>query len=61
MSADTFWHVAALLASVVGATWVLRKELSEIREALKVHITANDAAHHELDGRIIKLERRGKR
>ena len=63
MDSQTFWHVVALVGSVSGATWVLRKELSAIRAALSVHV-AEDVAHFdELDKRVISLEkaRRGKR
>jgi hypothetical protein len=51
-------HLVAILVAVVGATWALRTKLSDIEVALNGHVKKDEAAHDELDKRVIKLEAR---
>ena len=42
----------------VGATWVLHRELSGIREALSGHVAKNTAEHTTMGAEIIELKKR---
>ena len=54
--------VAAMIATAVGATWVLHSALSDIKGAVEVHVARDEEVHKSHDARIIKLEtRRGTR
>ncbi len=53
---DSFWHAAALVGSIVGATWVLRSKLSDIEHELKTHIARSTADHEALRARVINIE-----
>jgi hypothetical protein len=46
---------------VGGATWAICWKLSEIKEALSMHVVENESEHKALDGRVIKLEGRRRR
>lgn len=35
---ETVWHVIALVASITGATWVLRGQLAKMERELASHI-----------------------
>jgi hypothetical protein len=53
---EAFWHGAALIGSIVGATWVLRSKLSDIEAKLEAHITRTIADVDAVKARVIKLE-----
>lgn len=49
-------EVLSIIATVVGATWVLRSKLSDIETALKAHVAQDDQRHEDLKARVVKLE-----
>lgn len=53
---DYFWHVVAVVGSVVGATWALRTKLSDIEHSLGTHVATSNHDIADLKGRVVKLE-----
>ncbi len=51
---ETALQILTVIASVAGATWVLRSKLSDIETKLAGWVTKTEA----LDARVIKLERK---
>ncbi len=47
-----------ILTAAVGATWVLRASLGKVETAISNHIVEDTAKFGQLDGRVIKLEKR---
>lgn len=58
LSTETISLCLTILTAAVGATWALRSGLSKIEGALGNHIVDDSAKFGQLDGRVIKLERR---